>query len=68
MSVEGNYRVTELGGESAEMIIRADEIHVQLDGSLILIGDRQKRRVATNLWRSITVENGGRGKSPSVVS
>jgi hypothetical protein len=57
MSVEGRYKVTILAGESAEMVVRADEITVLPDGALYVVGDRQKRKFSADLWRSISIEN-----------
>jgi len=59
MSIEGRYKVTVLYKvtESAEMVIRADEITILPDGALYVVGERQKRKFSRDLWRSITVEN-----------
>ena len=59
MSVSGCYKVTVLAGESAEMVIRADEITVLPDGALHVVGDRQRRKFSPDLWRSVTIENDG---------
>ncbi len=59
MSVNGRYKVTVLGGESAEMVIRADKISVLPDGFLYIEGDRQRRKFSPDLWRNITITNDG---------
>jgi hypothetical protein len=61
MSVTGRYKVVVVGNISSEpqMVTRADAIIATPDGTLWVTGDRQKRRFAPGLWKSITVENDG---------
>lgn len=62
MSVKGSYKVTVLSGENAEMVIHADIVTALPDGALYVVGDRQRRKFAPDLWRRIVIENDGGGE------
>ena len=64
MSVKGAFKVTvtlrsAVQERAAEMVIRADAVTAMPDGTLYVLGDRQKRRLTPDLWTGMTIENDG---------
>ena len=64
MSVRGAFKITarlkRTGRDHhAEMVIRADAVTVTPDRVIYILGDRQKRRLSSDLWTSVTIENDG---------
>ena len=74
MSVRGSFKVTALltsagGDDTATLVVRADAVTATPDGTIYILGDRQKRRLDPKLWTSVTIENdGGESGLESIVA